>query len=1199
MIYPEFLRVQAFGLAIIIIAAVTNFAGAQPSEPPRLELNSPFSGSPHSLDSDVSGNFLVTAGSSRMLTLWSRYSETQWEPRVIHAPQRDEFASGAYIGAISPDGTFLAFAVPPLSDGQGGYRKGSARIYMIERLSQQIVTIFSVGIPTRITKLRFSEEGNYLAAMLGQGCGVRLWTRKQWTTPDRNQPPEWSDDEGYAGIGTPSCCPGPDSITCEHMPSGMDVAFFPSSQSDAPWMVTLSENGLRTYVKTEQTFRRAGYTPLEAMSLVRPGKMAISPDGEKIAVGDVWAPRLTILNREGTDYRPLTSLTIPEAVLNTEGKHQAASSVGGMYLPNPVWAESGGHRVLYAFGYLPSSLFVDGQSDSNANRFAVFDLERDEVKFGYLGDDIDASLYTTQSHQNPAKRIFFVSTHGLSMLDADAAKPRAILTRSALDLRGNDFSDWRLMLSKERQHLYLTAAAGDRSFIALEFDFEAMRIMALRSYDNLDDLHADLAEHSQAYYDADARPKEWGFEQRIGNDPGPAFFGKSLSLERLYPNEVSYSGAKLPGKDMAAWGTSRAVRLIDSDGKIACSRPITSPAFRMNVTPDGRLLIVAGGDGSIRWYALADPSACLPLVASLYLTQNSDKSWGFLAWLPNGKFMTNGGAALKDIACYPQGTADSLGSCIKFQETDIFYSPADVRRALTHAESSEGISADSLLARVVAAKERDKQQQRTASIDFDMNTQTLTAEFPVRITMAGLTDATKYLTLTAGSGVDLPFTADGMAYSQARPFAIDGRRALSVVAHIPRTVQHRGRPIEICAAVLSKLLPNGFPDPSSMQLSKRPCRLVEWKGQEAPPTKRKLWALLIGFSQAPNDAAPSLQFAHQDAINFARLLQLDHDGALPGKSRFDDIQIRLVVATPGMNSDELSNDPKIQILQHGLGDQRFRVIYPQAPERYDELVRKQISTILESMKDPKRVNRADWEDVILIYFSGHGFSKYVSEAVPHIQVGLMTPDTNRRLDEGVIWVEKDLMLRLRYSNVVSLIIIDACSSEGTQDGVESLSAERTQLKLPIYEDASVHGGTELQFYLGSEVGNYSYEQTDYDVSDFVPNLALWPSKINTKGSGVFSLGLLTSLLCQEAGEEDSYTFETSSRFLRSQFFKQSNEKWQKGIRPKLENMMNKLGLSFVVPIPRYFGFPGGDGKSTALRSISPEIPRCGFSASAQ
>jgi hypothetical protein len=526
----------------------------------------------------------------------------------------------------------------------------------------------------------------------------------------------------------------------------------------------------------------------------------------------------------------------------------------------------------------------------------------------------------------------------------------------------------------------------------------------------------------------------------------------------------------------------------------------------------------------------------------------------------------------------------------------MFYSPVDVRRALSSAESTESSAADSPLTQVLIAKEQDK----TISIDLETTTKTSAADLPISITMDGLTKASKYLILSAGPGVDLPFMVDGVTYSRTRPFVMDGRRRLGVASHLPRTVQHQAKPIEICVAVFSRLLPDGAADSTSRQsLSKpSPCRLVEWKGHESIPNRRKLWALLIGFSQAPNDSVVPLEFAHEDAMNFARFLQLDHKGKLPGKSHFDDIEIRLLVSAPGMDSDALNGSPKIKILQKELGDERFRIIYPHGRERYDALVRNALSEILSLINDPNRVNRADWEDEILVYFSGHGFSRYSEGGVPHMRVGLMTPDTNQDFDDAVVWVDEDLMVRLRNSNLVSLIVIDACSSD-MRDDVQGLSAEATQLKIPpIYEDAGVHGSTQLQILLGSELGKYSYEQSDYGIDDFVPNVALWPSKLRTKGSGVFSLGLLTSLLCREAaGRKGSYTFATSSDFLKDHFFHESNSKWQTGIRPKLEDMMNKLHppRTFVVPAPTYIGFPGGDIARTDLRSMSPAAPICSLS----
>jgi hypothetical protein len=174
------------------------------------------------------------------------------------------------------------------------------------------------------------------------------------------------------------------------LPSGTDLVFTGLSENSAPWLLTLSENGLRTYIKTEQTLTRDTYTSREAMSLVRPGKMALSPGGEKIAIGDVWAPSLAILERAGSAYRPTRSIRIPDALLTEQGKQEAER--GDIYLPNPVWVENGGRLLLYAFGYLPSSDFIDGQPDSLSNRIAVFDWQTAAVLFTSLGNDIDASL---------------------------------------------------------------------------------------------------------------------------------------------------------------------------------------------------------------------------------------------------------------------------------------------------------------------------------------------------------------------------------------------------------------------------------------------------------------------------------------------------------------------------------------------------------------------------------------------------------------------------------------------------------------------------------------------------------------------------------------------------------------------------------------------------------------------------------------
>ena len=393
----------------------------------------------------------------------------------------------------------------------------------------------------------------------------------------------------------------------------------------------------------------------------------------------------------------------PESRLNVNGKRE--ESAGGLKITDPVWAQRGDDLLLYGIGYLPSNAFSEAPADSKANRIAIFDPHSSDVQFVTLGDDTDTSLRAFQSAQSPAS-IFFISTNALSSIDVGTSAPRVIAGRAALDLRGND-SDWTLKLNTQNKQLYISSPSGNRGAVALEFDTGEMRIVdEVKSFPSVDDLGGDVKIHDAAhgYYDADQRAEEWHFHSPVGQKL-PSFFGKPLAT-RLDPNETSFSGALLPERNIIVWGTDRALHVIGSDAKIVCTRPIGSPAFRMNVTADKRMVVVGHGDGTVRWYRLGDSrDPCLSLVASLYPTRNEDKTWGFLAWLPNGKFMTAGGAALKDLACYPFGGPDSLGRCTPFQDTEGYFSPDEVKRALAEALSTEPTQN---LADVVAAKAEEK-----------------------------------------------------------------------------------------------------------------------------------------------------------------------------------------------------------------------------------------------------------------------------------------------------------------------------------------------------------------------------------------------------------------------------------------------------------------------------------------------------------
>jgi WD40 repeat protein len=1173
----------SLAVAILFITGIARSAEQSP-DALRLELTSPFSGTPRSLDGSTSGEFLVTTTSSGTLTLWSRYSQTVWTREVIHPPPRDEYATGGYYGAISPDGDYVALAVPPLSDGRGSYRPNTARIYVIDRASRQLITSFSAGIPTRITALRFSPDGTRLGAMLAHGCGVRVWTRRQWTDAERGQQPDFADDDGYGGAeGMSGCCPGTDMSACESLPNGADVLFTGISDGSGPWMITMAKTGLRAYILAQGRPQRVGSDLLtsDQMHLDQPTRMALSPDKTMLAVGDHNRPQVAILTRDGMRFRWSTfpnwnTNLSPDSLFNVNGKREEGA--GGLFITDPVWAQSGGNLILYAFGYLPSDAFSRATPGSKANRIAVFDPRSSDVRFVTLGDDTDTSLRAFQSAKSPSS-ILFISPNALSSIDVDASTQQVIAGRAALDLRGND-SDWTLKLNTQNRLLYISSSAGDRGAVALEFDTSEMRIIdRVKPFPSLDGLRSDIKVRDAAhgYYDADHRADEWRFHSPVGKVV-PMFFGKPLATQ-LDPTETSYSGALLADRNIVVWGTDRALRIIGGDAKVKCTRPIGSPAFRMNVTPDKRLVVVGHGDGAVRWYRLGDTTdPCLSLVASLYPTRNEDGSWGFLAWLPNGKFMTAGGAALKDLACYPVGGPDSLGRCTPFQDTKGYFSPDEVKRALAEAISTEPTQN---LAEVVTAKAEERPGGiHLVPAKYDPDSPKLS----VTVSVTGLGAGPRYLTMSS-SGTDVPFAVDDTSYSRDHPYRIDQRPTSDVIVDLPPNVQHYDDHFTICAEVSSS--PGAVMDGGSRLRLTQPCKELIWTGGNGPDTKNMLWALVIGFSESPRDGAPQLQFAHEDAINLARFLQRDYKGELPGKSSFNDVDVTLVATAPNLDWTALNHDPRIETIRNGLTPGKFH--FSKIDDgHYVDYVKNTLDDFLNKiLQQPVKANI---NNKILIYFAGHGFTNYIQDRNgPYLKLGLVTPDYDAKTKSGVIWLEQDLANHLRTSDLVSMIIIDACSARNDA-GMDNYGTSQ-KVQLNLFSRPPIDDQSQLQLFLGTERGSVSYEEQGYSVDDFFQDSLLWPQNLRAKGSGVFSLGLLASLLCREGAAGDRFTFASSEDFMSVHFFSQTNKTWDQQIRPQLEQVMHG---EFVKPDPEAFGYPGGRLESPILRLGAAAVPKCGF-----
>jgi WD40 repeat protein len=91
----------------------------------------------------------------------------------------------------------------------------------------------------------------------------------------------------------------------------------------------------------------------------------------------------------------------------------------------------------------------------------------------------------------------------------------------------------------------------------------------------------------------------------------PTLAGRELKLK---PNETSRALAITPDGTRFVLGTEWSLRLFDRDAhEVWAARPVSDSAWHVNITADGRLIVAAFGDGTIRWSRVLDGQEVLAL----------------------------------------------------------------------------------------------------------------------------------------------------------------------------------------------------------------------------------------------------------------------------------------------------------------------------------------------------------------------------------------------------------------------------------------------------------------------------------------------------------------------------------------------------------------------------------------------------------
>jgi WD40 repeat protein len=321
-------------------------------------------------------------------------------------------------------------------------------------------------------------------------------------------------------------------------------------------------------------------SPRKALGEERPFRIAFNPDGTKLAVG--YTDRVTVL-----DGHSLALLPGP----NEDGLHNLGFGI-------VTWSKDG--RTLYAGGDYTEGDSVPVLAWANAGRGERRALPAGRDTVGGLAALPDGRLLVA------SKDPF------LALLEPDG-RPHWTHPSPKADFRNQGD---------------ILAVSADGTIV--DFGFEVRGKSPLRFDLRARKLSADPPADHQTI-----PAKQTGLAvEGWRNGYSPTLDGKPIKLDQYEPSRslaIGQDGGRF------VLGTSWSLRAINAKGEQLWQRAVPSTVWAVNVTADGRLVVAAYGDGTVRWYRMDDGRELL----ALYVLADK-QNW--VAWTPEGFYGATAGA---------------------------------------------------------------------------------------------------------------------------------------------------------------------------------------------------------------------------------------------------------------------------------------------------------------------------------------------------------------------------------------------------------------------------------------------------------------------------------------------------------------------------------------------------------------------------
>lgn len=179
------------------------------------------------------------------------------------------------------------------------------------------------------------------------------------------------------------------------------------------------------------------------------------------------------------------------------------------------------------------------------------------------------------------------------------------------------------------------------------------------------------------------------------NNGAPKFNGAKIELE---VSETSRALAISPDKQRFVLGTEYSLRAYDAKGTQVWRKATPGVAWGVNITRDGKMLVAAFGDGTVRWHRLSDGQELLAL-----FVHKHDRRW--VVWTPKGYYMASPGAESLIGWHVNRGWTEAAAFYPADRFRDTFSRPDVVKRALETLDEAKAVDDANARARVNRAQE--------------------------------------------------------------------------------------------------------------------------------------------------------------------------------------------------------------------------------------------------------------------------------------------------------------------------------------------------------------------------------------------------------------------------------------------------------------------------------------------------------------